>query len=35
MARLKQAFAAAGSSAQDPLLLEDLPPKEFDREEWT
>lgn len=30
----KQAFARAGSSAPDPLLLT-LPPNEFDAEEWT
>ena len=30
-----QAFAAARSSAQDPRLLECLPPNEFDAEEWT
>ena len=31
----KEAFAAAGSSAHDPLLLESLPPNEFDAGEWT
>jgi antitoxin MazE len=31
----KEAFAAAGSSAHDPLLLESLPPNEFDAKEWT
>jgi hypothetical protein len=30
----KEAFAAA-SSDPDPLLLEALPPNEFDSEEWT
>ena len=30
----KEAFAAAGSSALDPLLFEALPPNEFDAEEW-
>jgi antitoxin MazE len=31
----KQAFAAAGSSASDPLPLQALPANEFDAEEWT
>ncbi|MGD0364645.1 MAG: AbrB/MazE/SpoVT family DNA-binding domain-containing protein [Bryobacteraceae bacterium] len=31
----KEAFAAAASSAPDRLLLEALPPNEFDGEEWT
>lgn len=31
----KQAFAVAGSSAQDPLLLDRQPPNQFDTEEWT
>jgi len=31
----KEAFAAAGSSEHDPLLLDALPPNEFDAEEWT
>ena len=31
----KEAFAAAGSSARDPLLLEALPADRFDAEEWT
>ena len=31
----KAAFAAAGSPTNDPLLLEGLPPNEFDAEEWT
>ena len=31
----KEAFAAAGSSADDPLPLEVLPFNEFDAEEWT
>jgi antitoxin MazE len=31
----KEAFAAAGSSARDPLPFEALPPNEFDAEEWT
>jgi antitoxin MazE len=31
----KEAFAAAGSTARDPLLLEALPSNEFDAEEWT
>jgi antitoxin MazE len=30
----KEAFAAAGSSAHDPLPLRSLPPNEFDAEEW-
>jgi antitoxin MazE len=31
----KEAFAAAGSSAHDPLPLDALPSNEFDSEEWT
>ena len=31
----KEAFAAAGSSAQDPLPFDALPSDEFDAEEWT
>ena len=31
----KEAFAAAGSSADDPLPVEVLPSNEFDAEEWT
>ena len=31
----KEAFAAAGSSAQDPLPFETLPTNDFDAEEWT
>jgi antitoxin component of MazEF toxin-antitoxin module len=31
----KEAFAATKSSAPDSLLLEALPPNEFDAEEWT
>ena len=31
----KQAFAAAGPSAQDPSPLEAIPANEFDAEEWT
>ena len=31
----KEKFAAAGSSADDPLPLEPLPANEFDDEEWT
>jgi antitoxin MazE len=31
----KEALAAAGSSARDPLLLDALPPNGFDAEEWT
>ena len=31
----KEAFAAAGSTAHDALLLEGLPANEFDAEEWT
>jgi antitoxin MazE len=30
----KEAFASADSSAPDPILLLDLPPNEFDDEEW-
>lgn len=30
----KEAFAAAGSSAKDPLLLDSLRPNEFEAEEW-
>ena len=30
----KEAFASAGSSTPDPLLMA-LPPNEFDAEEWT
>jgi antitoxin MazE len=30
----KEAFAAAGSSSGDLVLLESLPPNEFDAEEW-
>ena len=30
----REAFASAGSSASDPILL-DLPQNEFDTEEWT
>ena len=30
----KEAFASAGSAAHDSILL-DLPPNEFDAEEWT
>jgi len=30
----KEAFAAAGPSAHDPLLLDSLPANEFDAEEW-
>lgn len=30
----KKAFAAAGGSAADPILLEGLSPNEFDAEEW-
>ena len=29
-----EAFSAAGSPANDDLLLDDLPPNQFDREEW-
>lgn len=31
----KERFAAAGSSADDPLPLEPLPANEFDDGEWT
>jgi antitoxin MazE len=31
----KEAFAAAGPSTHDPLVLETLPANEFDAEEWT
>ena len=31
----KEAFAAAGSSAHDPLPFDALPSNEFDAEEWT
>ena len=31
----EEAFAAAGSSAGDPLLFEALLPNDFDVEEWT
>jgi antitoxin MazE len=30
-----EAFQAAGPSTDDPLLLEGLPPDQFEREEWT
>jgi len=30
----EEAFRAAGSSADDELLLENLPPNHFDLEEW-
>jgi antitoxin MazE len=30
----EQAFRAAGTSARHELLLQTLPPNEFDREEW-
>jgi len=30
----EEAFRAAGASADDELLLDTLPPSEFDREEW-
>jgi len=30
----EEAFRAAGSSAEDELLLESLPLNHFDREEW-
>jgi hypothetical protein len=30
----KEAFATAGSSVRDPLLLESLPPNRFEAEEW-
>jgi antitoxin MazE len=33
--RWREAFAAAGSSAHDPLPFEPLPPNEFDAGEWT
>ena len=29
-----EAFSAAGSAANDDLLLDDLPPNQFDREDW-
>ena len=31
----KEAFAAAGAPGHDRLLLQTLPPNEFDAEEWT
>jgi antitoxin MazE len=31
----KEAFAAAGPSTHDPLVLEILPANKFDAEEWT
>jgi hypothetical protein len=30
----EDAFLAAGSTAQDELLLDAMPSNEFDREEW-
>lgn len=30
----EETFRAAGSPAEDELLLESLPPNHFDREEW-
>ena len=30
----KEAFRAAGSAAQDELLLDTMPSNEFDNEEW-
>jgi hypothetical protein len=31
----KEAFAAAGPSAGEPLRFEKMPPNEFDKNEWT